>query len=73
MLLTQDSEELDLFYERDKEVVSFGNETDLIEKAKYFSRNHAEAKKISEAGHQRALKDHTWTRRFDQLFNHLIT
>lgn len=73
MLLTQDSQEFDFFYERDKEAVPFGNETDLIEKAKFFSKNHSAAKKISEAGYKRALQDHTWSKRFDQLFNHLTT
>ena len=72
MLLTQDSPEFDFFYERGKEAIPFGNETDLIEKAKYFSSNHKASKRISEAGHQRALKEHTWNRRFEQLFNYLI-
>ena len=71
MLLTQDSEEFDFFYERGKEAIPFGNETDLIEKAKYYSNNVTEAKKISEAGHRRALNDHTWSKRFNQLFNYL--
>ena len=64
-------EEFDYFYERGKEAIPFGNETDLIEKAKYYSNNVMEAKKISEAGHRRALNDHTWSKRFDQLFNYL--
>ena len=71
MLLTQDSEEFDFFYDRNKEAVPFGNENDLIEKAKYYSNNHSAAKKISYAGYQRALNDHTWSRRFEQLFNYL--
>jgi spore maturation protein CgeB len=71
MLLTQDSEEFDFFYERGREAIPFGNETDLIEKAKYYSNNVTEAKKISEAGYRRALNDHTWSKRFNQLFNYL--
>ncbi len=71
MLLTQDSEEFDFFYERGKEAIPFGNETDLIEKANYYSNHVAQAKKISEAGHRRALNDHTWSKRFNQLFNYL--
>ena len=34
--MTQDSEELDFFYKRDDEVIAFGNETDMIEKVKYY-------------------------------------
>jgi len=71
MLLTQDSQEFNFFYERDKEAIPFGNENDLIEKAKYYSNNPAAAERIADAGYQRAINDHTWGRRFEQLFNYL--
>ena len=71
MLLTQDSDEFDFFYERNIEAVPFGNENDLVEKAKYFSNNKTAAKKIAKAGYERAINDHTWGRRFDQLFHYL--
>ena len=71
MLLTQDSQEFDFFYERDKEAIPFGNENDLIEKAKYYSNNPTAAERIADAGYQRAINDHTWGRRFEQLFNYL--
>jgi spore maturation protein CgeB len=71
MLMTQDSEELDYFYERETEVIAFGNENDMIEKARYYSSHSSAAEKIARKGHERAISDHTWQRRFDQLFQHL--
>lgn len=71
MLMTQDSDELDYFYERNKEVIGFGNETDMLEKAKYYSSHHLEAEKIAIKGYERAKAEHTWQNRFDDLFYYL--
>ena len=71
LLLTQDSEELDYFYERDNEVITFGNEADMIDKASYYSNHHSEAEKIAKKGYERAIADHTWEKRFSKLFEYL--
>jgi spore maturation protein CgeB len=71
MLMTQDSEELDYFYERDTEVITFGNETDMIDKARYYSSHYSEAEKIAKKGYKRAITDHTWDKRFNKLFEYL--
>ena len=71
LLLTQDSEELDHFYERGTEVISFGNEADMIDKANYYSNHLSEAEKIAKKGYERAIADHTWKKRFSKLFEHL--
>ncbi len=71
MLMTQDSEELDFFYKRDDEVIAFGNETDMIEKVKYYSSHESEARRVAQKGYERAIAEHTWKKRLDQLFTHL--
>ena len=71
MLMTQDSEELDYFYERGVEVITFSNEADMIDKARYYSTHHSEAEKIAKTGYKRAIADHTWEKRFTKLFEYL--
>ena len=71
MLLTQHSEELDYFFEEGKEVVSFKNESDMIDKARYYSNNHKASKEIALAGYKRAKREHTWKNRFESLFSEI--
>lgn len=71
MLLTQNSDELEYFYKRDKEVVSFNNEYEMIDKARYYTKNLDEAKNIAHAGMLRAQREHTWEKRFEQLFSYI--
>ncbi len=71
MLLTQNSDELSYFFEPDKEVVSFNNEYEMIDKARYYTTNLSEARKIAMAGMDRAHSDHNWENRFKTLFDHI--
>ncbi len=71
MLLTQYNTEIEAFFDLSKEVVTFNNEFEMVDKAKYYLNHYAEANKIALAGHQRALKDHTWENRFADFFNFL--
>lgn len=71
MLLTQNSDELEHFFEIDKEVIAFNNEYEMIDKARYYSSNLKQARKIAEAGMKRAKNQHTWENRFTTLFEYL--
>lgn len=71
LLITQFSKELEFFYEDDKEVISFNNEHELIDKCKFYSINDASRIKIARAGYERAVSEHTWENRFIKLFDHL--
>lgn len=68
LYLTQDNPELSLAYDVGKEIVTYQNEKDCNEKIKWLLANPDEADKIREAGRKRALKDHTWERRFEEIF-----
>ena len=59
MLLTQFSEELLLLYDEDKEIVTYKNEYEMIDKMKFYLKNNEQRKKIANAGHQRAINNHT--------------
>ena len=69
--LTQFSDELQYFFKDGKEVVSFKNEYELVDKIKYYSKNKSERDKIASAGYKRAINEHTWEHRFSKFFNWL--
>ncbi len=67
-LCIQFCEELNYFFEDGKEVVSFRNEYELVDKLKYYLIHETERNKIAMAGYNRAIKDHTWKNRFISFF-----
>ena len=71
LLITQYSKELDYFYEDGKEVISFSNEHELIDKCSFYNANKSAREKIAHQGYKRAINDHTWEKRFTILFDHL--
>ena len=64
-------EEIAEFYEPDKEIVVYRNEHELLDKVQYYLSHPIEGEKIREAGRNRALKEHTYTKRFENLFKEL--
>ena len=69
--LTEYSEELSSFFEDGKEVVSFRNEFELVDKLKYYIDHETERERIAAAGRNRALRDHTWRKRFENFLSTL--
>jgi spore maturation protein CgeB len=67
--MTEYMEELEEFFEIGKEIVCYHDKYDLGEKIKYYLGHDAERERIRQAGYQRALKEHTWQKRFAELFN----
>ncbi len=65
------TEELAEFYEPDREVLIYRNQHELLDKVRYYLAHPAEAEKVRQAGYLRALRDHTYHRRFQQLFKEL--
>jgi len=68
LYLTQDNPELSLVYNVGKEIMTYKDEKDCAEKIKWLLKYPDEAAKIREAGTIRALKDHTWEKRFGDVF-----
>ena len=60
--------ELADFYEIGREIVCYVDPDDLVEKVRYFLSHDDEREAIREAGHARARRDHTWHKRFEQVF-----
>ncbi|MBD0325949.1 MAG: glycosyltransferase family 1 protein [Pyrinomonadaceae bacterium] len=46
----------------------YSNTEELNEKTEYYLAHPAQAEKLRAAGYARARRDHTWERRFQQLF-----
>ena len=56
------------YYRLGREIETWSEPAELVEKALYYSRRPKEAERIREAGHARVLECHTWRHRFDRLF-----
>lgn len=62
------TEELAEMFEPGEEILTYRDEGEMLDKVKYYLKHEDEGENIRLAGRQRALKDHTYQRRFDQLF-----
>lgn len=67
-LMTGDADNLSDYYSDGKQVVVFDNDVDLIEKIRYYLSHEEERAAIAQAGHQRTLQEHTYARRFNDIF-----
>jgi spore maturation protein CgeB len=67
LLLTLEQENIAEYLEPGKEIVTFRDGTDCIEKANYYLSHEAEREKIAAAGQARTLKEHTFENRAAQL------
>jgi spore maturation protein CgeB len=68
LYLTQNNPELSLVYDVDRDLVTYGRVEDCAGKIKRLLANPGEAARIRDSGRKRALRDHTWEKRFHDLF-----
>jgi len=71
LLLTERVDGIEEFFEVEKEIMTFDNEHELLEKVRWISRNAESSFKIALAGHQRYLRDHTSQVRLSNLLSSL--
>jgi spore maturation protein CgeB len=69
--LTGYTEEIAQFYELGREIDTYRSTDELVDKARFYLANPDLAESMRQAGYERALRDHTWRRRFEQLFGKL--
>lgn len=67
-LLTGYAEDLEDYYVEGKEIAVFRSARELAEKIAYYSVHEEERKRIARAGYERTLKDHTYEKRFQEIF-----
>lgn len=64
-------EDIKRAYAEGKEVVLFKDERELREKVQYYLSHDEERERIALAGYHRTVKDHTYDRRVEQIFDTL--
>lgn len=71
-LITSDAAGLKESYQDGKEIVIYRSAADLYEKIKYYLNHGAERERIAKAGYERTIRDHTWQKRFTEIFSHIL-
>jgi len=66
--LTGHNDEIAQFYALGSEVDTYRDKTELVDKVRFYLANPDAAERLREAGYRRAMRDHTWTQRFEELF-----
>lgn len=72
-LLTEHKENLSSLFEPDREVVTYENNEECVEKTRYLLDHETERMAIAQAGQQKTLRDHTYDRRMAELLEMLRT
>ncbi len=62
------SKDIGKYYEEGKEMVFYDNLSDLVEKIKYYLNHDNERESIARAGYTRTINEHTYKKRFENLF-----
>jgi spore maturation protein CgeB len=68
LYLTEAQPELAEYFEPDKEVLTYSDRDELLEKARYYLAHQEHAERVRRAALIRSRREHTWQHRFDQLF-----
>lgn len=69
--LTGHTDEIEAFYDVGREIDTYRVPEELVDKARFYLAHPTAAERLREAGHRRAVRDHTWTRRFESLFTQI--
>jgi spore maturation protein CgeB len=67
--LVQQAPDHSAYYRLGREIETWSEPAELVDKALFYSAHPDKAAKIRDAGHARALECHTWKHRFDRLFH----
>jgi len=68
-MITGDSEDLKQYFLPGKEIETYKNLAELVEKIKYYLRRDAEREAIKENGYIRAQREHTYEIRLNKIFD----
>ena len=69
--LTNDADNLRDYFEFGKEIGVFEGVEDLVEKVRYYLAHWVEREAIAAAGWRRCVRDHTWEKRFGEIFERM--
>lgn len=71
LYITHDNPDLYELYEVGKEIVTYRTPEECADKIVYYLNHPDEAKAIGKAGRERALREHTWEKRFERILKTL--
>lgn len=63
--------ELASYYEFGKEIETYSDVKELIEKIRYYLLHEEERERIAAAGHKRAVDEHSYKQRFVNIFQRM--
>lgn len=66
--LSGDADNLEAYFRPDEEIALFRSRAELLDKIRYYLRHENERARIAQAGYERTLREHTYERRFNELF-----
>jgi spore maturation protein CgeB len=66
--LVEHLDELGEFFEIGKEIETYRSREELLDKIRFYLAHDAERERIGQAARARCLRDHTWERRFADVF-----
>jgi hypothetical protein len=67
LLVTDAKADLHELFEPDREVVTYSDEAELVERVQYYLEHEDERASIARAGQERTLREHTWRQRMMEL------
>jgi spore maturation protein CgeB len=70
-LISPKADDMENYYEDGREIVYYNGIADLISKINYYLQHPDEREIIAEAGYQRTITNHTYAKRFEEIFNKL--
>jgi spore maturation protein CgeB len=62
------SEDIGAYYKEGKEMIFYRSTAELAEKIKYYLAHDAERESIARAGYERTIHEHTYEKRFTEIF-----
>jgi hypothetical protein len=71
LYMTHATPDLEPLFSENQEIVTFRHLKEMVEKVRYYLTHDFEREKIAQAGRARAMKDHTWVKRFQCIMTFL--
>jgi spore maturation protein CgeB len=71
LYITGYMKELEEFFEPEKEIITYRNRYELLDKVNYYLVNPEKGEKIRQAGYRRAITQHSYHNRFRMLFKQI--
>lgn len=65
------ADDLENYYQENEEMVFYRSVIDLVEKIKHYLSREDERERIARAGYERTIKEHTYEKRFKEIFTRI--